>query len=133
VKTQSFGRILVVRGDGFSKLGSGALVMTSSKLALTFVVQKKERVVKTTTVSSTVIKIGSDVRNQIRIEDEAASLMHAIIEVGDEPTLIDLGSVSGTWVNGARVNRCRLCVGDEIRVGSTIVQLEKIEKIETVA
>ena len=102
---------------------------TRSKLSLTFNVQKKERVVRTTTIVAPVIKIGSDVRNQIRVDDEGASLMHAIIEVVDEPTLIDLGSETGTWVNGARVNRCRLCVGDEIRVGSTIVQLEKIESL----
>jgi pSer/pThr/pTyr-binding forkhead associated (FHA) protein len=104
-------------------------MVTRSKLSLTFNVQKKERVVRTTTIAAPVIKIGSDVRNQIRVDDEAASLMHAIIEVTDEPTLIDLGSETGTWVNGARVNRCRLCAGDEIRVGSTIVQLQKIETI----
>ncbi len=103
--------------------------MTPTKLSLTFIVQKKERIVRTTTVAAAVIKIGSDVRNQIRIEDDAASLMHAIIEVNDDATLIDLGSESGTWVNGARVNRCRLCVGDEIRVGSTTVQIDKIESV----
>jgi pSer/pThr/pTyr-binding forkhead associated (FHA) protein len=103
--------------------------MTESKVALTFVVQRKERVVRTTTIAAAVIKIGSDVRNQLHVDDEAASLMHAIIEVAAEPTLIDLGSETGTWVNGARVNRCRLRAGDEIRVGSTIVQIEKIENL----
>jgi pSer/pThr/pTyr-binding forkhead associated (FHA) protein len=103
--------------------------MSQTKLALTFIIQKKERIVRTTTVSATVIKIGSDARNQIRVDDEAVSLMHAIIEVAAEPTLIDLGSELGTWVNGARVNRCRLCAGDEIRVGSTIVQVDKIEHV----
>jgi pSer/pThr/pTyr-binding forkhead associated (FHA) protein len=104
-------------------------MVTRNKLSLTFNVQKKERVVRTTTITAGVIKIGSDVRNQIRVDDEAASLMHAIIEVVDEPTLIDLGSETGTWVNGARVNRCRLCAGDDIRVGSTIGQRETRESI----
>lgn len=103
--------------------------MATVKLALTFVMQRRERILKTTTIAAAVIKIGSDVRNQLRVEDEGASLMHAIIEVADEPTLIDLGSESGTWVNGARVNRCRLRVGDEIRVGATTVQVQKIEPV----
>lgn len=98
-----------------------------SNLELTFIVQRRDRVVKTLTVSAPVIRIGSDERSQLRLEDEGASLMHALIEVGDQATLIDLGSTSGTWVNGARVNRCRLHAGDEIRIGASLVQVEKIE------
>ncbi len=99
-----------------------------SKLALTFVVQRRDRVVKTLTVAAPVIRLGSDERSQVRIDDEAASLMHALIEVGEQATLIDLGSATGTWVNGARVNRCRLHPGDEIRVGTSVVQVQKIEE-----
>ncbi|MDB4994136.1 MAG: hypothetical protein JWM74_1568, partial [Myxococcaceae bacterium] len=35
-------------------------MVTRSKLSLTFNVQKKERVVRTTTIAAAVIKIGSD-------------------------------------------------------------------------
>jgi pSer/pThr/pTyr-binding forkhead associated (FHA) protein len=97
--------------------------------ALTFVVQKRDRVLKTTTIASPIIKIGTDERSQLRVDDDAAALLHAVIEVGDDPTLIDLGSAAGTYVNGARVNRCRLQTGDEIRIGSTTLQLEQVEPI----
>ena len=47
--------------------------------------------------------------------------MHAMIEVTgpDEIYIIDLGSASGTFVNGQRSNKARLQNGDEIVVGET--------------
>ncbi|MEJ2219093.1 MAG: FHA domain-containing protein, partial [Gemmatimonadota bacterium] len=53
--------------------------------------------------------------------------MHAVIEVGgpDDITLIDLGNEPGTMVNGARVNKCKLRVNDEIQVGGTKIVLER--------
>src|SRR5690606_25631957 len=42
-------------------------------------------------------------------------------------TLIDLGNEPGTMVNGARVNKCKLHVGDLIQVGETAIVLESAE------
>ena len=55
--------------------------------------------------------------------------MHAVIEVGgpDDITLIDLGNEPGTMVNGARVNKCKLHVGDQIQIGGTTIVLERAE------
>ena len=55
------------------------------------------------------------------MDDELASRMHAVIEVAgpEDITLIDLGNEPGTMVNGARVNKCKLHVGDQIQVGDT--------------
>ena len=52
--------------------------------------------------------------------------MHAVIEVGspDDITLIDLGNEPGTLVNGARVNKCKIHVGDKIEIGGTQIVLE---------
>ena len=53
--------------------------------------------------------------------------MHAVIEVAgpDDITLIDLGNDPGTLVNGARVNKCKLHVGDKIEIGyATQIMLE---------
>ena len=46
--------------------------------------------------------------------------MHAVVEVHgvDDVVILDLGSDSGTWVNGDRVrNRLRLSTGDRITIG----------------
>ena len=59
----------------------------------------------------------------------SASRMHAVIEVGspEDITLIDLGNEPGTVVNGARVNKCKLHVGDQIQVGGTMIVLERAD------
>ena len=65
----------------------------------------------------------------LRVDDELASRMHAVIEVAgpEDITLIDLGNEPGTMVNGARVNKCKLHVGDQIQVGETKIVLESAE------
>ena len=52
--------------------------------------------------------------------------MHAVIEVASpaDITLIDLGNEPGTLVNGQRVNKCKIRPGDQIQIGSTLIQLE---------
>ncbi|HEY1534943.1 MAG TPA: AgmX/PglI C-terminal domain-containing protein, partial [Polyangiaceae bacterium] len=45
----------------------------------------------------------------------------------EDITLIDLGNEPGTMVNGARVNKCKLHVGDQIQVGQTYIVLESAE------
>ena len=100
-------------------------------VALTFVVVRRERVVRTATLSDPIIKVGTDPRSQLALDDVAASRMHAVIEVtGPEATLIDLGSEIGTWVNGARVNRCKLREGDEVRIGTTLLRVDKVVATE---
>ena len=52
--------------------------------------------------------------------------MHSVIEVSgpEEVYIIDLGSASGTVVNGQRVNKARLESGDQLQFGNTIVVVE---------
>src|SRR6185312_14828039 len=53
----------------------------------------------------------------------------AVIEVAgpNDITLIDLGNEPGTMVNGQRVNKCKIRPGDQIQIGSTMIQLESAE------
>src|SRR5260370_8412905 len=39
-------------------------------------------------------------------------------------SIVDMGSVEGTYVNGKRVNKGPVGSGDEIRVGSTVIRVE---------
>ena len=99
------------------------------KCALTFAVYEGPRLIHRDVIRQDVVKIGRDPRSHLRIDDEAASRMHAVIEVGSasDITLIDLGNEPGTLVNGQRVDRCRVRPGDRLEIGSTTVVLEGVD------
>jgi diguanylate cyclase (GGDEF)-like protein len=64
--------------------------------------------------------IGRGLDAEVRLDDEGVSRQHAkVITVGDDaPTLKDLGSSNGTYVNGNRIQTHTLKDGDKIQVGS---------------
>jgi hypothetical protein len=97
-----------------------------AKAVLTFALYQGAALVRRETVEQDIVKVGKDPKSHLQVDDELASRMHAVIEVGgpDDITLIDLGNEPGTLVNGARVNKCKLHVNDEIQVGGTKIVLE---------
>ena len=99
------------------------------KASLTLSVSKGSHAPRTVSLEGSVMKIGSDPKNHLALDDQAARAMHAVIEMGGDglATIIDLGSDVGTWVNDARVNRCKLQVGDEIRIGSTLLRVVQVQ------
>jgi len=103
------------------------------KLALTFAFYEGEQLVRRETVAQDIVKVGKDPKSHLRVDDEQASRMHAVIEVQDDVTLIDLGNETGTMVNGARVNKCKLNANDQIQIGDTLIVLERIEDAAAVA
>lgn len=103
------------------------------KVALTFAFYQGDQLVRRETVAQDIVKVGKDPKSHLRVDDDAASRMHAVIEVQDDITLIDLGNEAGTMVNGARVNKCKLNQGDQIQIGGSLIVLEKIEEASAVA
>jgi hypothetical protein len=105
------------------------------KVALTFALYQNEALVRRETVTQDIVKVGKDAKSHLRVDDELASRMHAVIEVAspDDITLIDLGNEPGTMVNGARVNKCKLHVGDQIQVGGAKIVLEAADPAGTEA
>jgi hypothetical protein len=100
-----------------------------AKVALTFALYQGDALVRRDTVVQEIVKVGKDPKSHLRIDDDLASRMHAVVEVGSpsDITLIDLGNEPGTMVNGQRVNKCKIHVGDQIQIGSTNIILEKAE------
>lgn len=100
-----------------------------AKAVLTFALYQGGQLARRETVTQDIVKVGKDPKSHLRVDDELASRMHAVIEVAgpEDITLIDLGNEPGTMVNGARVNKCKLHVGDQVQVGSTIIVLESAE------
>src|SRR5580658_8026781 len=100
-----------------------------AKVALTFALYQGDQLVRRDTIAQDIVKVGKDPRSHLRVDDELASRMHAVIEVGSpgDITLIDLGNEPGTLVNGQRVNKCKIRPGDQIQIGSTLIVLENAE------
>ncbi|HMR06922.1 MAG TPA: FHA domain-containing protein, partial [Polyangiaceae bacterium] len=100
-----------------------------AKAVLTFALYQGDALQRRETVAQDVVKVGKDPKSHLQVDDEHASRMHAVIEVAapDDITLIDLGNEPGTMVNGARVNKCKLHVGDQIQVGGARIVLESAE------
>ena len=100
-----------------------------AKAVLTFALYQGDALQRRETVTQDIVKVGKDPKSHLRVDDEAASRMHAVIEVAgpEDITLIDLGNEPGTMVNGARVNKCKLHVGDQIQVGQTYIVLESAD------
>src|SRR5258708_2681042 len=102
---------------------------SKAKVALTFALYQGDELIRRDTIAQDIVKVGKDPRSHLRVDDELASRMHAVIEVGNaaDITLIDLGNEPGTLVNGQRVNKCKVRPGDQIQIGSTLIVLEGAE------
>src|SRR6187399_3628164 len=104
-------------------------ILGMAKAVLTFALYQDDALQRRETVTQDIVKVGKDPKSHLRCDPELATRMHAVIEVAgaEDVTLIDLGNEPGTMVNGARVNKCKLHVGDQIQVGSTTIVLESAE------
>jgi len=102
---------------------------------LTLRVFKGDQMVTTKDYDRDIIKIGRLSSAHLCLDDEKVSRIHSVIEVGPDGTLsiIDMGSVEGTFVNGKRVNKGTLAFGDEIKVGGTTIKVEKASTGASVA
>lgn len=109
----------------------------TTKIPMTFKIFQGEDLVRTEKLVQDIIKVGKLPSSHLRIDDDNVSRMHAVIEVTgpDEIFIIDLGSASGTIVNGKKVNKTRLQSGDEIMLGGTrvVVEISSAEDAEVVS
>ena len=105
----------------------------TTKIPMTFKIFQGEDLIRTERLVQDIIKVGKLPSSHLRIDDENVSRMHAVIEVtgADEIFIIDLGSASGTLVNGKKVNKTRLQTGDEVTLGGTRVIVEIEAAVES--
>jgi tetratricopeptide (TPR) repeat protein len=80
---------------------------------------------KTIEVGGGTSLVGRGLDNTIVLADPAVSRKHFQLErAGDEVSLVDLGGANGTNVNGGRVHRHMLQAGDQIEVGTTVLEVQ---------
>src|SRR3954469_25374579 len=110
-------------------------ILGMAKAVLTFALYQGENLLRRETVTQDIVKVGKDAKSHLRVDDELASRMHAVIEVAspEDITLIDLGNEPGTMVNGARVNKCKISPGDQVQIGGTKIVLERAEPVAMAA
>jgi len=100
--------------------------MAGPSTSLTFKIFKGDELLREETLSQAVIKVGKLSSSHLRLEDESVSRMHAVIEVsGDDISIIDLGSTTGTVVNGQKINKAKLQDGDSIVLGDIRLELSR--------
>jgi pSer/pThr/pTyr-binding forkhead associated (FHA) protein len=69
--------------------------------------------------------VGRALDNDLVFEDPSLSRKHArLVLTGDQLEVEDLGSSNGTLVNGRRVDRATLGVGDALRFGDLVFRVE---------
>ncbi len=101
---------------------------SSHNTSVAFSVYDGDELLSTETLSQEIIKIGRLQTSDVRLDDDKVSRMHAVIEVTGpgEVFIIDLGSASGTLVNGEKINKRKLQTGDEIQIGKKRLHVDII-------
>ena len=92
---------------------------------VTLQIFKGDKLVATREFNRDMIKIGRLASAHLSLDDEKVSRIHSVIECNENGSLsiTDMGGVEGTFVNGKRVNKGPLQVGDEIRLGNTLIRV----------
>ena len=97
--------------------------MDTAIVPVKFDIYEGNQLVRTEILTERTIKIGKLSSSHVRIDDEQISRMHAVVEVNgpDDVFILDLGSSTGTFVNGERVTKQRLCTNDRVELGAVTV------------
>jgi TonB family protein len=94
---------------------------------------KGEELIATRDFERDMIKIGRLSTAHLCLEDDKASRIHSVLNVeGDgKLSIVDMGSVEGTFLNGKRVNKGFVNFGDEIGIGGSRILVERVgEELE---
>jgi hypothetical protein len=101
--------------------------MTQSKTEITVVVRGGSGKERSFTFAKDRVLIGRTVSCDIPLDEPSAGKEHARLELSDQGAirLVDLGTSTGTLLNGNRINESILVSdGDELRVGDTTLRLK---------
>jgi pSer/pThr/pTyr-binding forkhead associated (FHA) protein len=96
---------------------------------VSFVIQRASgRGLALTQVRSPLLRIGRGTNAELRSENPAVALEHAVIETDANGfTITDKGSITGTYVNRRPVETARLARGDVIEVGDLRIEVQVLE------
>jgi hypothetical protein len=98
---------------------------------ITLKVFRGNELVRTEQFNREIIKIGRLASAHLVLDDEKVSRIHSVIEVAPDGaiSIIDMGSAEGTFVNGKKVSRGALRLGDQITLGGLRIVVEGAENV----
>ena len=84
-----------------------------------FDIYEGDALVRSEILTEQTVKIGKLSSSHVRLDHESVSRMHAVVEINgpDDVVVLDLGSATGTFVNGERVTKRQLRSGDQLTLG----------------
>ncbi len=96
-----------------------------TSLTLAFSITVGDQDAGTQEFDQEMVTIGKGAAAVLQIADPDLADLHAAVQLGDDDsvTLLDLGSETGTLLNGNPINNETVSDGDEIRIGSTVLVL----------
>jgi pSer/pThr/pTyr-binding forkhead associated (FHA) protein len=96
---------------------------------VSFVIQRVTgRQISLSEVRASVLRIGRGTNAELRSDNPAVALEHALIESDSAGySVTDKGSITGTYVNGKPVETARLAKGDVIEVGDLRIEVQVAE------
>ncbi|AWV90342.1 AgmX/PglI C-terminal domain-containing protein [Bradymonas sediminis] len=103
--------------------------MSQNSRRLRFEIVQNGEVIRTEELDQDVIKVGKLASSHLRLDDPNVSRIHAVIEKGSGGaySVIDLGSASGSFLNGEKITKDELKSGDELTFGDTVVRVEFVD------
>jgi pSer/pThr/pTyr-binding forkhead associated (FHA) protein len=128
---------LAAQGVPAQGVPTSSIVMeapASTKTQITFYVRVDARrgiaARRVVTLDGLVVKIGRVASAHLRFDDPSVARMHAVIEArtAAEAFIFDLGTPSGTFVNGQRISRMTIKSGDVIKIGEVEMEILILEK-----
>ncbi len=99
---------------------------------LRFEIIQNGEVVRTEELDQDVIKVGKLQSSHLKLDDPNVSRIHAVIERNQSDgtlTVIDLGSATGTFVNGEKITKTTLNSNDELQFGDTTIRISVMEAV----
>jgi hypothetical protein len=75
------------------------------------------------------ISIGRASDADIVLVEESVSRRHALITIGKELILEDLGTTNGTFVNGEKITKTAISSGDRLLIGTSIMVFVAVDAV----
>ena len=75
-----------------------------ARVSLTFGLYEGDQLVRRETVTQDIVKVGKDPKSHLRVDDELASRMHAVIEVASPEDITD-------WEQATEITGDKYCAG----------------------
>src|SRR5690606_5146141 len=106
------------------------MVMSQSNVTVQFEIVRNGELQGTQEFDLDAIKVGKLSSSHLRLDDPDVARIHAVIERNSDGayTVMDLGSASGTLVNGDKITKAELRDGDTIQFGNTVLRVRYVSE-----